>query len=85
MHYHKNSLSQALLDLFPNIGLEKGKLWSQCMCTSAPLISHSHSFTLLHTPIISSFVDLCECLQGIICETESDSLRSMLEIMDLIR
>jgi hypothetical protein len=48
MYYHNDSVTQALLDLFPEIGLEKYKL--QRKFFGCPLSTKFLSFFLLHHP-----------------------------------
>lgn len=31
MSYHKGSVAKALVDLFPDIGIERKKMWPKCM------------------------------------------------------
>ena len=45
IYHHQNNVTQALLDLFPDIGLQKTIFWAKCMSLYLPL-SPSSSRTL---------------------------------------
>ena len=41
IHYHNDSVAQALVDLFPTIGIDKAKFSSRCMFS---FVSHFFHF-----------------------------------------
>ena len=54
--YHRGSIVRALLDLFPDIGLNKSKFWNKCMLVFLQIsFSPANPFSfLLSSPLLSS-------------------------------
>ena len=57
MHHHNNSVSKALVDLFPNIGLDASKLRDVCKCFLSPFFLPPPP-TPFSTSLLISFAEI---------------------------
>jgi hypothetical protein len=81
VEYHNGSMSQALMDLFPNIGLEKSRLKPQCESFTTPFFSSSLP---LSSPVSSPSTPLLSSLYSILLSPPLYSPVSIMLILFLV-